>query len=135
MSSADPVNLAGNSTRREEGCMIVQRKSGAAFDFEGVSIVDYTASASTSSSVAHVTVPAGARHRRAVSDRSDKYYVILAGTLAFDLDTAEETLRPGDLCIVDRGTPFGYANRGTETVELLLVHTPSFDLEAEHFLE
>jgi mannose-6-phosphate isomerase-like protein (cupin superfamily) len=114
--------------------MIVHRESGATFDFEGVSIVDYTADAATSSSVAHITVPAGARHRRAVSDRSDKYYVVLEGTLSFDLDTTAETLRPGDLCIVRRGTPFSYENRGSEPVELLLVHTPSFDLDAERFL-
>jgi len=115
--------------------MIVHREAVSAFDFEGVSIVDYTAGLPTSSSVAHVTVPTGARHRRAVSDRSDKFYVVLAGTLSFDLETTEETLRHGDLCIVQRGTPFAYENRGAEPVELLLVHTPGFDLEAERFLE
>ena len=39
--------------------MIIRRESGMTIDFEGLTIVDYTAGAETSSSVARITVPPG----------------------------------------------------------------------------
>ena len=55
------------------------------FDFEGLEIRDYTADRDCSSSVAEICVPGGARHGRAWSKRSDKYYFGLQGKLSFTL--------------------------------------------------
>ncbi len=102
-------------------------------DFEGLQILDYTAGRDLSSSIAQITVPPGVRHRTAWSRRSDKYYVVLDGTLSFTLGDDCLDLDRGDCCIVPRGTRFGYRNSSGAEVRLLLVHSPSFDLSEEIF--
>ena len=113
--------------------MIVRRTSVAALDFDGLQILDYTANLASSSSLAHIQVPPGARHALSWSTRSDKYYCILSGTLHFWLDKEQTVLYAGDVCIVPKKERFRYENRSDEPVELLLFHTPSFQLEAEVF--
>ena len=54
--------------------MKIERESLKAIEFDGLEIRDYTAGRDVSSSMAEITVPAGARHKRAWSKRSDKYY-------------------------------------------------------------
>jgi len=51
--------------------------------FEGLHILDYTAGRETRSSIAEITVPPGARHRKAWSRRSDKYYFTISGKVEF----------------------------------------------------
>jgi mannose-6-phosphate isomerase-like protein (cupin superfamily) len=59
----------------------------------------------------------------------------VSGQLHFWVDGEEQILDGGDFCLVRRGQPFWYANRSGEAVVLVLVHTPSFDLDAEVFAE
>jgi mannose-6-phosphate isomerase-like protein (cupin superfamily) len=113
--------------------MIITRQSLTQFDFEGLEIRDFTNGRDSSSSLAEVTVPAGARHRCAWSKRSDKYYFGLQGTLSFTVDEAVVELGVGDLCIIHRGERFSYENRSNEVSKVLLVHTPSFDPSQEVF--
>jgi mannose-6-phosphate isomerase-like protein (cupin superfamily) len=115
--------------------MIIRRQSAKPFDFEGLEIRDYTNDLRLSSSVAEITVPAGARHRRAWSMRSEKYYVGLQGKLSFTVDDRPLELEVGDLCIIRKGDRFSYENRSDEVARVLLVHTPSFDLSQEVFEE
>ena len=114
--------------------MLIRGDRAKPFDFEGLSIVEYTAGLETSSSFAVITVPPGVRHREARSTRSDKYYFVAEGELEFILDGRLLHLRNQDFCIVPRGMRFSYRNRSTHLARLVLVHTPSFDLKAEEFL-
>ena len=114
--------------------MIVKREALAAIDFGGLEIYDYTAGAETGSSFAVIEAPPGVRHAEAWSKRSDKYYYVVAGQVQFALDGAEFVLACGDFCLVRQGQRFWYENRAQEAATLILVHTPSFDLEAEVFV-
>ncbi|HQN96363.1 MAG TPA: cupin domain-containing protein [Thermoanaerobaculales bacterium] len=113
--------------------MKIERDALRPFDFEGLEIRDYTAGMGVSSSIAEITVPAGASHRRAWSKRSDKYYFMLEGSLSFTLGAETLDLTAGDCCIVRKGERFSYRNPTGERARVLLVHTPSFDLAAEAF--
>lgn len=111
----------------------ITRESISSFDFEGLEIRDYTADHECSSSVAEISVPARARHRRAWSKRSDKYYFGMQGKLSFTIDKRRIELAAGDLCIIHKGERFDYENTTDEVARVLLVHTPSFDLSQEVF--
>jgi len=113
--------------------MKIERDSLRPFDFGGLEIRDYTAGTEASSSVAEITIPAGARHRRAWSKRSDKYYYMLEGSLSFTIGVKALDLTVGDCCIIRKGNRFSYRNPTGERAKVLLVHTPSFDLAEEVF--
>jgi mannose-6-phosphate isomerase-like protein (cupin superfamily) len=105
------------------------------FEWCGLAISDRTAALELSSSVATIDVPPGARHPRAWSDRSDKYYVVMEGRIHFEVEGEISDLEPADACIVRRGERFEYANRTPRPARLALIHTPRFDPDAEHFEE
>jgi mannose-6-phosphate isomerase-like protein (cupin superfamily) len=113
--------------------MILRGDSVPQIDFDGLYIVDYTTGIDSSSSLAQIRVPPGARHATSWSTRSDKYYYVLAGCIHFVLEDEETVLGLGDACIVAKGQRFAYENRSAAAVEMILFHTPSFDLEAERF--
>ena len=115
--------------------MIIKSETIQPFDFDGLAICDLTATLNTSSSLARIHVSPQARHRQAWSRECDKYYYVISGQLQFTLDSMEHTLREGDLCIVPQGHKFSYANTTGRPVELLLIHTPRFNLDAEVFDE
>ena len=113
--------------------MWIRRQTLKPIDFEGVQIFDYTADAECSSSLAVIEVPAGAVHAQAWSMRSDKYYLVTRGEISFVLDGKAIQLGEGDFCLVEKGKRFSYRNGGSAPATLVLVHTPSFRLEAEVF--
>ena len=113
--------------------MKIERDSLEPIDFEGLEIRDYTAGVEVSSSVAEITVPGGARHRRAWSKRSDKYYYVIEGSLSFTVGVTTLDLTVGDCCIVRKGNRFSYRNPTGERARVLLVHTPRFNLAEEVF--
>ena len=113
--------------------MIGRRRALQPIDFGGLSIFDYTGDAKLGSSLAVIEVPPGASHVEAWSRRSDKYYLVIAGQLEFSLQGEEFSLGQADFCFVQQGKRFAYANRGTSPAQLVLVHTPSFELESEVF--
>jgi len=115
--------------------MLIRAVAVEPFDFEGLEIRDYTADLSTSSSLATIRVLPGARHRRAYSERSDKYYYLLSGQVRFALAAESWDLAPGDFVLVPQGQTFCYENRTLSPAVLLLVHTPAFDSDAERFIE
>ena len=115
--------------------MKIERGSLEAIEFDGLEIRDYTAEQDCSSSVAEITVPVGARHKRAWSKRSDKYYYVIGGRLSFIVDNQVVDLSTGDACIIRQGARFSYENKTGAVAKLLLVHTPSFDLAEEVFEE
>ncbi len=115
--------------------MLVRGTAVQPIDFEGLEIHDYTAGRGTSSSLATIRVPPGVRHRRARSQRSDKYYYLISGQLHFGLEKEELDLAAGDFVLVPQGRSFWYENRAAEPAVLLLVHTPAFLLSAEIFVE
>ena len=114
--------------------MLIRHDALSPIDFGGLSIFDYTAGHDVSSSLAVIDVPAGARHAEAWSERSDKYYLVIAGTLRFVLEGKQFELAAGDFCLVGKGRRFSYANESSSAVKLVLVHTPSFDLASERFV-
>lgn len=115
--------------------MKIARESLKAIAFDGLEIRDYTAERDGSSSMAEITVPAGARHKRAWSKRSDKYYYVIDGRLSFILDDQVVDLATGDACLIPQGARFSYENKTGAPVKVLLVHTPSFELAEEVFEE
>lgn len=115
--------------------MIIKRDSVESFDFGGLEILDYTANKGTGSSLAVVRIPPGGKHQTAWSRRSDKYYYVLCGKVRFVVDETPYDLEKGDFCLVARGQRFSYRNETGETSSLLLVHSPSLDLEAEVFVQ
>ncbi len=115
--------------------MKIERESLKSFEFFGLEIRDYTAGLEGSSSMAEIKVPAGARHERAWSKRSDKYYYVIEGRLNVIVDNQVLDLSTGDVCIIHQGTRFSYENQTGEATKLLVVHTPSFELAEEIFEE
>jgi mannose-6-phosphate isomerase-like protein (cupin superfamily) len=114
--------------------MIVRRHTLQPIDFGGLQIFDYTADAKRGSSLAVIDVPPGATHAEAWSQRSDKYYLVVAGRIDFTLQGERFELGAGDFCLVQQGARFSYANRSPASAQLVLVHTPSFDLASEVFV-
>jgi mannose-6-phosphate isomerase-like protein (cupin superfamily) len=104
-------------------------------DFQGLRILDYTANLDGRSSFAVITVPPGSAHGEAWSKRSDKYYYMVTGEVEFTLDGQCQVLSAGDFCIVPKGQRFSYVNSGSAAAELVLVHTPCFDLNSEVFVD
>ncbi len=115
--------------------MIVRHADVIPFDFYGLEIRDYTARQEGSSSVAEIIVPSGASHPEAWSKRSDKYYYLISGQILFQIEGDQLTLNAGDLCVIKQGQHFSYANNGLKPAKMILVHTPSFDLESEVIIE
>ena len=104
-------------------------------DFAGLRIFDYTAGHDLTSSLAVIDVPPGTGHAEAWSKRSDKYYLVIDGTIRFMLDGAETDLVTGDFCLVRQGRRFSYSNPTATLARLVLVHTPNFNLAEEVFVE
>jgi mannose-6-phosphate isomerase-like protein (cupin superfamily) len=115
--------------------MKISKDSVGQIDFEGLQIVDYTSGRDITSSLAEITVPPGVKHRKAYSDRSDKYYYIVSGHIQFNVDGELYYLHQGDVCVILKGQRFSYKNDSGESAKLILVHTPSFNLEFEVFEE
>ncbi len=114
--------------------MIIRKKRIEPKDFDGLKIFDYTAGRDTKSSFATIIVSPGSEHVTSWSKRSDKYYYVISGRIMFTLEDERFELLPGDSCLVAKGQRFSYKNPFPETAEIILVHTPSFDLESEVFI-
>jgi mannose-6-phosphate isomerase-like protein (cupin superfamily) len=111
--------------------MIIRADALAKIVYEGLAITDYTGGAGLRSSVAIIEVPSGTCHPRAWSRRSDKFYLVLDGHIRFTLGEADHDLGPRDFCFVRQGERFAYENQAPFPATLVLVHTPSFELDAE----
>ena len=114
--------------------MIVRKDAAAVIPFEGLVVHDFTQGQNTSSSFAIIDVPPGALHRRAFSKRSDKYYYVVSGQIAFTIDDVEHVVNAGDFCLIAQGRRFSYRNLTALPAVLALVHTPRFDLQFEVFV-
>ena len=115
--------------------MLIRGDALSPIDFGALLIFDYTAGYELGSSLAVIEVPPGVHHAEAWSERSDKYYLVIGGTIHFVLDGEQSDLATGDFCLVRRGRRFSYFNEGPAAARLVLVHTPSFDLQAERLVE
>lgn len=115
--------------------MLITRDSLTPIDFDGLKIFDYTAGRDSSSSLAYIHVPPGGRHAEAWSKRSEKYYLVVRGRVRFTLKDDVLDMGAGDFCLVRTGQRFSYTNESGEAAELVLVHTPSFRLEDDVFVE
>ncbi len=115
--------------------MIVRKDSLAPIAFEGLEVYDYTVGLDGRSSLAAIEVPPGARHPEAYSTRSEKLYLVTAGSLRFSIAGKVVELATGDFCHVPQEVRFWYENATSRPAALVLVHTPSFDLEAEVTVE
>ncbi len=113
--------------------MIISEGSVLPFDFDGLSIRDYTAGQETSSSFAVIDVEPGVAHQVAWSRRSDKYYYVISGSVEFVDSGQLHTLSAGDFCHIARGQRFSYRNVSARPARLCLFHTPSFELDSEVF--
>ena len=113
--------------------MFIKHKEVEPIDFDKLKIIDFTAGRDTSSSFAEITVPVGVRHKISWSNRSDKYYYVIQGSIIFTVNDESQNLLPGDVCIIRKGIRFYYENPGPDDAKLILVHTPDFRLECEVF--
>ena len=105
------------------------------FDFGGLLIRDLTADQSLSASVAHIDIPAGIEHPKAMSTKSDKYYVCTGGTVLFACDGREVRLTASDLLVIPANEWFQYRNDSGECTHVVLFHVPPFALDCEVFAE
>jgi mannose-6-phosphate isomerase-like protein (cupin superfamily) len=124
-----------SAAAQENVSVFIAEKSLNPIDFGGLRIFDYTAGHNLSSSLAVIDVPSGVHHPEAWSKRSDKYYLVISGAILFVLEGVQTELRAGDVCVVPRGSRFSYSNPSTTPARLVLVHTPSFELDSEVFVE
>lgn len=115
--------------------MIIRRSSLSSVDFGGLKILDYTQGRDSLSSIAQVAVPQGGKHPQAWSRGSDKYYVVISGSVRFTIDGEGSDLNTGDCCVIPKGHHFSYENITKRSAKLLLIHTPPFRLDDEVFVE
>jgi mannose-6-phosphate isomerase-like protein (cupin superfamily) len=113
--------------------MIVRENEVESFDFDGLKIQDYTATSDGQSSFAVISVLPLTSHRLSWSKRSDKYYYMIAGEIHFIVDGKALDLSKGDLCVIKKGEKFSYQNTSKENARMILIHTPSFQLDQEVF--
>lgn len=105
------------------------------FVWNGLNIRDITANVSSLTSFAYIEVSPFSTHLLSYSKMSEKYYYVLSGQLHFYLDGSEFVLSKNEFCIVPPQCKFSYANRSNKPVEILLIHTPKFNIENEVFEE
>lgn len=115
--------------------MNVKGETARIFDNdEGITVHDYTHGKETSSSLASIDVMPASRHRLAWSSKSDKYFYVTSGQVHFKVDGVEHDLKDGDFILIKVGQKFEYVNTlHNKVTKLVLVHTPPFDIRAEHF--
>ena len=114
--------------------MIIKQSNAVRIDFDGLGILDYTAGLEgLGASMASIEIPPGVIHAKSWSKRSDKYYLVIEGSVRFTLDGDEFDLDTDDFCLVKQGRKFSYRNTTSEPAKLVLVHTPPFELDAEVF--
>ena len=113
--------------------MFIRQEEIKPIEFDKLKIIDYTAGKETNSSFAEIIVPVGISHKVSWSKRSDKYYYVIQGNVDFMIGEDRRKLFSGDVCIIPKGVRFSYANNGPGDAKLILVHTPSFQLEFEVF--
>jgi len=111
----------------------IRRSDVVPFAFGDLQIWDYKPGYESSASVALVQVKPAASHGRTRSTRSDKYYYVLGGLVEFEVGEIIYWLAQGDLLIIPKGQWFDYRNGGPEPATVLLIHTPTFKLDAEEF--
>jgi len=115
--------------------MIVRKDSLKPIDFSGLKIYDFTDGLELKSSFAVIQIPPKSQHAESWSIRSDKYYYIVNGEIQFFLEGKEFKLSEGDFCVVLKGQHFSYKNVRKSSANLILVHTPSFNINFEKFIE
>jgi len=115
--------------------MIIKKDSLKPIDFSGLKIYDFTEKLELSSSFAVIQIPPNSQHSESWSTRSDKYYYIINGEIQFILEEKEFTLSKGDFCIVEKGQHFSYKNIQNNIANLILIHTPNFNINYEKFKE
>jgi len=113
--------------------VFVRKRALDPIDFGGLRIFDYTAELGSGASLAGIEVPAGAAHALSWSTRSDKYYLVTAGSVRFTVDGETADLEAGDFCHVRCGQRFRYSNPSNAPAAIVLVHEPAFELAAERF--
>ncbi len=104
--------------------MFVRKSEAVPIEFEGLRIFDFTSDKALSSSFAMIEVPSGSEHAMARSKRSDKYYLVVDGSINFTLECVEVDLVKGDFCFVMQGDKFGYRKTVSADALLVLAHTP-----------
>ena len=113
--------------------MIIKSNEIQSIIWEGLSITDFTSNQNTQSSFAKIEISSGNKHKISWSKVSEKSYYVLTGQLHFMIDNRDYIVNSGDLCIVPLNTKFAYMNKSINPVEILLIHSPKFDIENEVF--
>jgi mannose-6-phosphate isomerase-like protein (cupin superfamily) len=111
----------------------VRRTEVQPFAFGDLQIWDYKPDEEQTSSLALIQIKPGISHGLSRSHRSDKYYYVLSGLVEFEVGEITYWLTQGDLLIIPKGEWFDYRNGANDMATLVLVHTPSFDLNGEEF--
>ena len=112
---------------------VLQAADLKAIKFHDINIIDYTADLNTEISIALVKVPIGAKHSKAFSERSDKYYFIKKGTILFTRADKKHMLMENDMIIIEKGQHFEYM--GITETEMLLIHYPFYEIAYEKFVK
>jgi len=113
--------------------MFIRAKELESTSFNKMKICDFTSEFESSSSFHSVHVPPGVVHGAAHSEKSDKYYYIVSGTLDFKVGGASQIVSDGDLIFIKRGIELNYKNVSDDDVILTVVNTPKMEIENEVF--
>ena len=113
----------------------ISSKNVKPFDFGGLKIRELTPGDLSGASIAEIAVAPGCSHQRARSNKSDKIYFCLQGAVSFRVEGQAVVLDNRDLLLIPKNEWFDYRNDQEETARLLLIHIPSFEIEAEAFAE
>lgn len=113
--------------------MIIKSAEIRSIKWEGLSITDFTSNLDTQSSLAKIVISSGNKHKISWSKVSEKFYFVLSGQLHFMVDNRDYVINSGDLCVVPVNTRFAYMNKSNNPVEILLIHSPTFNIENEVF--
>jgi len=115
--------------------MIIKKNSLKPIDFSGLKIYDFTEGLELSSSFAVIQMSPNSQHLESWSTRSDKHYYIINGEIQFILEEKEFNLSKGDFCVVKKGQHFSCKNIQKNIANLILIHTPNFNIKYEKFKE
>lgn len=111
----------------------VQNSSRVPFEFRGLQIRELTPEDLQWGSVAEIEVPPGSTHDTTRSLKSDKLYICVEGTVAFQVENNNLKLEPMDVLLIHKLCWFNYHNNTEKPARLVLIHTPPFNLANEEF--
>lgn len=104
---------------------IIRHSDAVSYQFADLWLRELSPDVMAAGSIAEVTMPIGVERPARESNKVDRVYVGLAGTVEFTVDGTTERLEAGDVIHISQGETYGYFNGGQEEARLLLFRSPA----------